>query len=442
MSDIYGRRQLLCVAWVLFSVFSAGCGLSKSMASLIVCRAFQGIGASGLYSLAQVVLFEVGPTYKPSPVLGGVISSQVSWRWIFWIKYVFSLSIAHSMVLKPSYSIPFGCVSLIILSCVWPRNIGIGQRLSPWDAIRKVDLLGNVMILCATTLVVFALQEAGAFAYTWNSPVIVLTLSIAGLSSVMFITWEVFLGFTYLSVLIIIPERFQIVNGENALWSGVHLLPMLGATAFGSFLAGAVSSKRNNTSITLIVSLCLQLIGTSLLSTLSDVTTEIKAQYGYQVILGLGIGLSLGAATILVSLQARHVDLAAAQGAIAQARVFGGAVGIAICSIILNTKIEDQLAGTMDPDEIEALHRSPTITSNLPQEQQQLVRRVYASAFTFDMILMIGVCAAGMICSLLTFERRPPPMPSAPGQTNKHEMASRGQSSETELDELVDVRVR
>ncbi|RYP41388.1 hypothetical protein DL767_001026 [Monosporascus sp. MG133] len=399
MSDIYGRRQLLCVAWVLFSAFSAGCGLSKSMASLSCSR----------------------------------------WR-----------------------HLNSGQLEMDLLD----------QRLSPWDAIRKVDLLGNVLILCATTLMVFALQEAGAFAYTWNSPVIVLTLSIAGLSSVMFITWEVFLGikritkvepilplrlithrvymgtlvctlftgFTYLSLLIIIPERFQIVNAENALWSGIHLLPMLGATAFGSFLAGALSSKRNNTSITLIASLCLQLIGTGLLSTLSNVTTEIKAQYGYQVILGLGIGLSLGAATILVSLQARHVDLAVAQGAIAQARVFGGAVGIAICSIILNTKIEDQLAGAMDPDEIEALHRSPTNTSYLPQEQQQLVRRVYASAFTSDMILMIGVCAAGIICSLLTFERRPPPMPSAPGQTSKDEMASRGQSSETELDELVDVR--
>ncbi|RYP60817.1 hypothetical protein DL770_009922 [Monosporascus sp. CRB-9-2] len=413
MSDVYGRRRLLCVAWVLFSAFSAGCGLSKSMASL----------------LAQVVLFEVGPTHKPS-LLGALI----------------------------------GQLEMDLLD----------QKLSPWDAIRKVDLMGNVLIICATTLMVFALQEAGAFAYTWNSPVIVLTLSIAGLSWVMFITWEVFLGikrntkvepilplrlithrvymgalvctlftgFTYLSLLIIIPERFQIVNGENALWSGIHLLPMLGATAFGSFLAGAVSSKRNNTSITLIASLCLQLIGTGLLSTLSDVTTEIKAQYGYQVILGLGIGLSLGAATILVSLQARHVDLAVAQGAIAQARVFGGAVGIAICSIILNVKIEDQLAGAMDPDEIEELHRSPTITSYLPHEQQQLVRRVYASVFTTDMILMIGVCAAGMICSLLTFERRPPPMPSAPGQTNKDEMTTRGQSSETELDELVEVRVR
>jgi MFS family permease len=73
--------------------------------SRIVFRALQGIGGSGLYSLAQVVLFEVGPSHRPSllgamigitlavsfvlgPVLGGLISLKVTWRWVFWIKYV------------------------------------------------------------------------------------------------------------------------------------------------------------------------------------------------------------------------------------------------------------------------------------------------------------------------------------------------------------------
>lgn len=133
-------------------------------------------------------------------------------------------------------------------------------------------------------------------------------------------------------MIIILPERFQIVNGDDSLMAGIHLLPQLGACAFGSFLAGAISSKRNNTSITLIISSCLQLIGLGLLSTLSSVSTAIEAQYGYQTIFGLGIGLSFASATILTSVRANQTDLAVAQGAIAQARVLGGAIGIAICS--------------------------------------------------------------------------------------------------------------
>lgn len=226
---------------------------------------------------------------------------------------------------------------------------------------------------------------------------------------------------------------------------------MLGSTAFGSFLAGALSSKRNNTALTLIASSCLQLVGTGLLSTLSDVTTEIKAQYGYQVVLGLGIGLSLGSATIMTSVQASRADLAVAQGAVAQARVFGGAVGIAVCSILFNTRVAREMAGAMDPADLEALHRSPAITSYLPAAHQQRVRRIYAAAFTSDVVVMMGVAAAAVLASLATFQRRPPPMPNTPAavaaarqQATKDAVmgSSSGGPSETELDELVQVRVR
>lgn len=114
--------------------------------------------------------------------------------------------------------------------------------------------------------------------------------------------------------------------------AGIHLLPQLGACAFGSFLAGAISSKRNNTSITLIIASGLQLIGVGLLSTLSEVLTAIEPQYGYQTLFGLGVGLSFASVTILTSVCSHPHDLAVAQGAIAQARVFGGAIGIAVCS--------------------------------------------------------------------------------------------------------------
>lgn len=183
-------------------------------------------------------------------------------------------------------------------------------------------------------------------------------------------------GYVYLAILVILPERFQIVNGENALLSGIHLLPLLGATAFGAFSAGAVSRKRNNTSWTLMVAHVFQLVGIGLMSTLKDATTETKAQYGFQVLLGLGFGLSLGGGTLMASLQSRSEDLAVAQGAIAQARVFGGAIGIAICSIIFNRQVTTELANKMVPGDMAALHRSPTIVSWLPESTRLLVRSV------------------------------------------------------------------
>ncbi|KAK8145449.1 hypothetical protein G3M48_004408 [Beauveria asiatica] len=103
LSDIYGRRNMLVLSWVLFTAFSLGCASSRSMVALIICRGFQGIGASGLYSLTQIGLVEVGPSHRPSligamigatltiafvlgPIIGGVIVQFSDWRWLFNMK--------------------------------------------------------------------------------------------------------------------------------------------------------------------------------------------------------------------------------------------------------------------------------------------------------------------------------------------------------------------
>ncbi|KAI1408200.1 MFS general substrate transporter [Hypoxylon sp. FL1857] len=459
LSDIYGRREMLCCSWLLFIGFSIGCARSTTMTQLIVCRAFQGVGGSGLYSLSQTVLFEAGPSDKPSlmgglvgitlavsyvlgPILGAVISSTTEWNIIFWI------------------NVPPGLIVLAALYLASPPEVVVHQR--GWRSARKIDFIGNISVISACSLLVFSLQEAGTYTYTWNSPVVVVALSVSSLSWVVFFTWEIYLGlkrftliepilplrlffrrvyascvictfctgYVYLSILIILPERFQIVNGETALYSGVHLLPMLGATSFGAFVAGTVSRKRNNTSWTLMSAHIFQLIGIGLMSTLNDATTETKAQYGFQVLLGLGFGLALGAGTIMASVQSQSQDLAVAQGAIAQARVFGGAVGIAACSIIFNKRVTTELGGRMDADDLAALHHSPTIASWMPDNIKLLVRTVYASAFTSDINVMIGIAAVGVVASVFTYEQHPPAMSTVP-QT-KEVLGIDGQS-DTEL---------
>jgi len=91
--------------------------------------------------------------------------------------------------------------------------------------------------------------------------------------------------------------------------TGVYLLPLLGASAVGSYLGGAISSKRNLTSYTLIASTLLQMAGCGLLSTLGGALEIMPRQYVFEAILGLGIGLSLSTATIMTSVQAKRGDL-------------------------------------------------------------------------------------------------------------------------------------
>ena len=110
--------------------------------------------------------------------------------------------------------------------------------------------------------------------------------------------------------------------------AGVHLLPLLISMAFGktlsaaatlfwpnsaagSFVGGVVSSKKNNTSPTLISAGCFTLLGCGLLSTLGGGKEFYKPTYGYQVILGLGVGLTFSSVTVLTNINSKseHIGM-------------------------------------------------------------------------------------------------------------------------------------
>lgn len=169
----------------------------------------------------------------------------------------------------------------------WPRKEKTYENSSvSVRSLKQVDWLGAILLVAASTLLVFALQEAGSTAFSWNSGVIVSTLTVSGLCWIGFFAWITWLsfsnvhrlraifpftialarpvgpaimyvapcewlcisadmnqslilltGFPYFVVVINLPQRFQVVNGDSPIMAGVHLLPLLSAMAFGEMVS-------------------------------------------------------------------------------------------------------------------------------------------------------------------------------------------------------------
>ncbi len=215
-------------------------------------------------------------------------------------------------------------------------------------------------------------------------------------------------GCVYLTMVLSLPQRFQISNGEDYWTAGLHLFPMLGGTGLGCFINGPLNRKTNRTDKMAITSSIIILIGTGLFHTLRHADSDLRGQYAIQVVFGLGIGLFFSAATMMTTAQAPEGCHAVAQGIIAQSRVFGGMIGLSIFTIILNSAVRSELAGQLEPDQLEVLYRSPTTVIDLWPELRGRIRETYAEAFFTMTSVLTGVAALALLVSLATLQHDPP----------------------------------
>ncbi|KAH0372502.1 glycoside hydrolase family 55 protein, partial [Aureobasidium melanogenum] len=362
LSDVIGRRAAWLLAFTIFFAFSLACGFARTLVQLIGFRAVQGVGGSGLYSLTMIVLPEVVEEDKRKwigavvgvvvavagvmgPVVGGVITRFATWRWVFWING------------------PVAAVSVALFLLTWPAGDMIKQPVRlPW---RRLDFPGSFLLIAASVLVVFAFQEAGLRPSSWDKALFLAPLLVGCFCWCTLFAWEflapaqsisvilpprllkrriyiftvmitILTGFVNFSAIYALPLHFQIVNGTSSLVAGVALLPLLVSAALGS-MAGGFTSKHRAAFPALAVANGLMAIGAGLLSTLTQHHGVLTKTYGFEVPLGLGIGLSISTSTLLAAVQCEAVDVAVAQGVVAQARVLGGSIGIAASSAILGS---------------------------------------------------------------------------------------------------------
>ncbi|RHZ54245.1 uncharacterized protein CDV56_106912 [Aspergillus thermomutatus] len=443
-SDIFGRKSTFLSALVIFTVFSIACGVARTIDQLIVFRALQGIGGAGIYSMAMAVMAEVTPVDVIGPVtglmssifalssilgpiLGGVLTSRTTWRWVFYL------------------NIPGGGLAIGLVIWVFPRNYGpLHISIS---SLNRLDWPGIVLSLAGSIFLILALEEGGGD-YGWNSGLIIASFALCGICWIAFTIWEVLLGFAahkknlgfsfarvmlpvfpvwlirrrivtacllsaflagfpFMVLIVYLPQRFQIQDGLTPVASGIRMLPLLLLSAFGAGLGGMVNSRKNISFYTLLGGVSLQLLGLGLMTTLPTAGSVSPAQYGYQVILGLGFGLTLTSLVIISRLEVDASDLAIMMGAVTQVRVLGGTVGVSIGQTLLTRCLRRELPRILSPHEMSVLLLDVARMADLSPTKRVAVGAVYGHAFNQQIQVVLYLTGACWICVLGTFKRRP-----------------------------------
>jgi EmrB/QacA subfamily drug resistance transporter len=348
LGDRFGGKRVLLAAIAVFTVGSVLCGLAQNMTQLVVFRVLQGAGGGMMAPVGMAMLFRVFPpaervraasiltiptTMAPAigPVLGGLLVTSLSWRWVFFVNLPLGI-----------LAITFGALFLERIGTTDPGRLdvrgwvlgGAGLGLLMYGVSEgPLDHWSSpsVVISCtvgAALLGVFTIAELRT-----RQPLVDLRLLSGRLfrstNAVMFVVAAAFLGMLYL-----IPLYFQDARGMTPLQSGLSTFPeafgvMIGAQLASRVIYPRVGPRRH------ITGGLLGLVASTLVLTQITVTTNLWFIRGLMFVLGLAM------AQVMVPNQAASFamitpdSMGRASTFFNTMRQVGSATGVAILSTVL-----------------------------------------------------------------------------------------------------------
>lgn len=349
LADMFGRRRVFTAGATIFAVFSLIGGLAPSIWLLLASRFLMGVGGAMMWPAILGMTYGLLPPSKAGlaggvilgaagfgnavgPLLGGVLTDSVGWRWIFFV------------------NLPVAAAAIVITLLVVPR-----------DEIRKdrgqIDYLGTLLLSAGLLAMLLALDwglDVG-----WTAPLIVVLFSVAAVALLVFLFVErragdsalvpdkVLQNRTFLAAgiatllasaiffatLLYLPQFMSKNLGFSAMGSGAGLLPMMGTFMVTSFIAGRLYETLGPK---YIVTLGAILLGAGMI-----LLSGISATAGYNqlllgmVVLGMGVGLFYSSVTT-AAITALDPSQASLAGAIVYMfQIAGGSIGVGLNTAIV-----------------------------------------------------------------------------------------------------------
>lgn len=312
----FDLKPTFIVGISLFEVGTLICAASPSSAVFILGRAVAGFGGGALGSGAFTIVALIAPPRKRAmyigcmgatygiasvigPILGGIFTQYVTWRWCFWI------------------NLPIGGLASAMIVCFFQAPPSQRPAASKREQIYQMDLPGAFALLGSLVCYLLAMRWGGV-SYPWDAAPVVGTLIGFGLLAIVFsvVEWRsgdlamvqtrffknseitlnqiymFFLDGTYFPAVYFLSIQFQAIQGLSAARAGIQLIPLALCVSFGTIVANTCISKFGYPSIWLALGPVLATLG-SVLIYLFGASASTSEWIGFQVVLGFGIGFAL-----------------------------------------------------------------------------------------------------------------------------------------------------
>jgi EmrB/QacA subfamily drug resistance transporter len=353
LSDLFGRRTMFLLGLAIFLVGSALSGAAHDMVQLIVFRMLQGLGAGSLMTIGMTVIGELfglerrakmqgyisgvwGVASIVGPLLGGVLTDHVSWRWVFYI------------------NLPFGALAMALIASALDRGAPTGRR-------PVIDYWGVALFAAGVSTLLLGLVEAGSTG-AWDSlgvagPVVfavacltafvaverrarepIVPLRLFGHRMVVAAVTTGFLaGMAMFGAISFVPLFMQDVVGTTAMGAGIVLTP---------FILGWITMSVSSARLVLrtgyrgvvIVGMGLLAGAFVLLSRWDGGLTEGIAMRDV-LFAGLGMGMTMVPMLIAVQSAVPRGDLGAATSVTQFFRTVGGAIGLSVMGAVMAQRL-------------------------------------------------------------------------------------------------------